>query len=76
VLPFWSGAFSWLQARRRFCAGFAVAGLSNFGEGEGSRQRVTDAAAHRRDLGAVGRMARDSFAIALVATLATLLIPR
>ena len=24
LLPLWGGTFSWLQARRRFCGGFAV----------------------------------------------------
>jgi hypothetical protein len=76
VFPFWGGAFSWLQARRRFCAGFAMAALSNFGDGEGTRRQVTDPAAHHRDMLAVRRMTRDSFAIGLAMTLVALLIPR
>jgi hypothetical protein len=76
VLPFWSGALSWLQARRHFCAGFAMGGLSNFGDGAATRQQVTDPEAHRRDMLAVMRMTRDSFAIGAVLALATVLIPR
>ena len=73
-LPLASGTFSWLQARRRFCAGFAVARVSNFADGEDGRRRVEDEAAHRADISAVRRMTRDSILIALpIAILAALL---
>ncbi|MCJ7709818.1 MAG: hypothetical protein MUQ32_03210, partial [Chloroflexi bacterium] len=42
ILPLWGGAFSWLQARRRFCAAFAMAGIANFGDGDGTRRSVRD----------------------------------
>ena len=74
-LPLWGGMFSWLQARRRFCAGYAVGRISNFGDGTASLQAVTDAAAHREDLKAVARMARDSFLLALVPTAVVVLLP-
>ena len=75
LLPAWGGTFSWLQARRRFCAGFAMAGISNFADGEAGRQTVADAAAHRADVQATLRLARDSFAIALLITIVAVLLP-
>ena len=73
-LPLASGLFSWLQARRRFCAGFAVARVSNFADGDDGRRRVEDEAAHRADIAAVRRMTRDAVLIALpIAVLAALL---
>jgi hypothetical protein len=75
LVPLWGGAFSWLQARRRFCAAFALAGIANFGDTAGSRQDVRDAASHRADLWAIARMTRDSFLIALAATLVAVLLP-
>jgi hypothetical protein len=74
LLPFWGGALSWLQARRRFCAGFAVAGLSNFGDAEASRRQVTDASAHHQDMLAVMRMTRDAFVIGLAITAVAVLV--
>jgi hypothetical protein len=74
LFPAWGGTFSWLQARRRFCAGFAMAGISNFADGDAGRQAVTDPGAHRADIAAVARMTRDSFLVGLlVATVAVLL---
>jgi hypothetical protein len=75
LLPAWGGAFSWLQARRRFCAGFAMAGISNFADGEAGRQAVTDQAAHQADVQATMRMTRDSFLIALPITIVAVLLP-
>ena len=75
LLPAWGGTFSWLQARRRFCAGFAMAGISNFADGEAGRQAVTDPAAHRADVQATLRMTRDSFLIALPVTIVAVLLP-
>jgi hypothetical protein len=76
LLPAWGGVFSWLQARRHFCAGFAWAGIANFGDGEASRRSITDPAARRADLAAVGRMARDSFLVALALAAVAVLLPR
>jgi hypothetical protein len=63
--PLWGGFFSWLQARRRFCAAYALQGTSNFGDGQATMQAVTDDAARKEDLAAVRRMTRDSLLLAL-----------
>lgn len=73
--PVWGGVFSWLQARRRFCAGFAMAGISNFADGEAGRQTVKDPAAHRADVEATLRMTRDSFLLALPVAVVAVLLP-
>jgi hypothetical protein len=75
LLPAWGGAFSWLQARRRFCAGFAMAGISNFADGDTGRRAVDDPAAHRADIATTLRMTRDSFLIALPVTIVAVLLP-
>jgi hypothetical protein len=49
ALPLSVGAVGLLQARFRFCVGFALAGLRNFGP-LGAAERVTDRVAHRADL--------------------------
>ena len=59
-LPLAGGVFSWLQARRRFCAAFAVAGVANFADADEGRHAVQDEAARRADLAAVRRMTRDA----------------
>jgi hypothetical protein len=75
LLPLMGGVFSWLQARRRFCAGFAIAGLANFGDAADLQRDVQDADARRADLAAVRRMARDAFLVALPITLLAVLLP-
>jgi hypothetical protein len=73
-VPLAGGLISWLQARRRFCAGFAMQGVANFGDGDEGRRSVQDEAARRADLAAVRRMTRDAVLIALpIAVLAALL---
>lgn len=74
-LPLAGGVFSWLQARRRFCAAFAVAGVANFAAGDGGRHAVQDDAARRADLAAVRRMTRDAVLIALPVAVAAALLP-
>jgi hypothetical protein len=76
LLPFWGGAFSWLQARRRFCAAFAFAGVANFGRDDSGRAAVQDPASRRADLLAVWRLTRDSFLVALAIAAVVALIPR
>ena len=49
ALPLLAGAVGLIQARFRFCVGFALAGLRNFGP-LGAAERVTDHADHRADL--------------------------
>lgn len=74
-LPLVGGVFSWLQARRRFCAGFAVAGVFNFANGDEGRQTVRDDDARRADMAAVRRMTRDAVLIALPIALVAALLP-
>ena len=69
VFPLWGSMVSWLQARRQFCVGFAVARLSNFADEENGRERVDDEAAHRADMRTVRRMTIDGFLIAAPITL-------
>jgi hypothetical protein len=76
LLPFWGGVFSWLQARRRFCAAFAFAGVANFGRDDAGRTTVQDPASRRADLQAVWRLTRDSFLVALAIAAVVVLIPR
>ena len=48
ALPLAGGATGFLQARFRFCAGFGIAGVRNFGQ-LGSVEQVEDADARRAD---------------------------
>lgn len=73
--PTWAGTFSWLQARRRFCAAFAMAGIANFGDGDDSRQAVDDPAARLADRSATFRLARDAFLLALPVPVVAALLP-
>jgi len=75
LLPAWGGAFSWLQAQRKFCGAYAMRGISNFGASYDTIDAVKDDAAHRADISALMRMTRDSFAIALVITVVAVLLP-
>ncbi|MEO5964568.1 MAG: hypothetical protein ABIR11_03815 [Candidatus Limnocylindrales bacterium] len=74
-LPLMGGTFSWLQARRHFCAGFAFARITNFGDADSTRRSVEDEAAHRADMAAVARMIRDAFLISLPITIVAVLLP-
>jgi hypothetical protein len=73
--PLAGAMVSWLQARRRFCAGFAVARISNFTDGDGGRQRIEDDEAHRADIAAVRRMVRDAVLVALPIAIVAALLP-
>jgi hypothetical protein len=73
--PVWGGFFSWLQARRRFCAAYALQGTSNFGEGQATMQAVSDDVARKADLAAVRRMTRDSLLLALPVAVLLVLLP-
>jgi hypothetical protein len=76
LLPAWGGVFSILQARRHFCGAYAMRRISNFGDTIDAIRRVEDEAAHRADVAAVVRMARDSFVVAALAAAVAVLIPR
>ena len=69
LFPLWGSIVTWLQARRRFCVGFAVARITNFADEDSGRRRVEDEAAHRADMRMVRRMVLDGFLIALPITL-------
>ena len=75
LLPLMGGVFSWLQARRRFCAGFAMAGIANFGGADDLQRGVQDPEARKADIAAVRRMTRDAFLIALPLTILAVLLP-
>jgi hypothetical protein len=68
VFPLWGSTVTWLQARRRFCVGFAVARISNFTDDDAGRRRVDDEAAHQADMRTVRRMVLDGFLIAVAIT--------
>jgi hypothetical protein len=75
VFPVLAGAIVSLeQARRHFCAGFAMAGIRNFG-GRDEREAVTDPAAHAADRRAALILFGYASAIAAVITLAFVLLP-
>jgi len=75
VLPLWGGSVAWLQARRRFCVAFAMAGLANFGDGEGSRRSVVDPAQRELDRRATAVLLRDAFLLAIVPTAIAVVLP-
>jgi hypothetical protein len=75
LLPLMGGVFSWLQARRRFCAGYAMAGIANFGGASDIQRGVQDAEARKADIAAVRRMTRDAFLVALPITLVAVVLP-
>ncbi|HEY5628418.1 MAG TPA: hypothetical protein VIR16_02815 [Candidatus Limnocylindrales bacterium] len=75
LVPAWGGAFSVLQARRRFCGGYALRRIANFGDTHETVRSVTDEAAHRADMAALGRLTRDSFLIGLALTVVAVLLP-
>ncbi|HEX5825905.1 MAG TPA: hypothetical protein VFY23_00165 [Candidatus Limnocylindrales bacterium] len=74
-LPLMGGAFSYLQARRRFCAAYAFQGIANFADALDGVRRVQDDAARRADLAAVARMTRDAALIALPIAIVAVILP-
>jgi hypothetical protein len=75
LIPAWGAAVTWLQARRRFCVGFAAAGISNFGDDDSGRQAITDPAQRAADRRKSLELIRDGFVIGLVITLVAVLLP-
>jgi hypothetical protein len=75
IAPAWGGAISWLQARRRFCVAYAMGGLSNFGDGETTRQAVVDPAQRALDRRATVLLLRDAFLLAIVPVIVAVLLP-
>lgn len=74
LFPLWGGLIGVLQAHRRFCVGFALAGIVNVGGDATGRHSVADAAARAADRAAARRLVRDALLLALppVALLALL----
>lgn len=75
LFPLWGSVTTFLQARRRFCVGFAIAGIENFGDEEAARRRVVDEDARSADRRTAMRMVRDAFFIAAPLTLLFVLLP-
>lgn len=73
-LPLAGGLVSLEQARRRFCVGFAMAGLRNFGA-LGGESRVDDATDRAADRRAALVMVAYASAIAAVVTVAFVFLP-
>ena len=76
LFPRWGSLVAWLQVRRRFCVGFAMAGLRNLGADDTTRERVTDRAALDADRRTALVMIRDAFLLALPVAIAFTLLPR
>jgi hypothetical protein len=73
-IPLAAGATGLLQARLRFCAGYGMAGVRNFGA-LGSVERVEDAVARRADRSKAVRISLAAAAIGGVGALAFAVLP-
>lgn len=74
ALPAAAAATGYLQAYLRFCAGFATAGVYDFGE-VGPREPVVDPAARAADRARALRIYLASAAIGLVVGIIAVLLP-
>ena len=74
LLPLWGGLISLEQARRKFCAGFARAGIRT-AFGSDATEAVTDAADLATDRAAGQRMVAYCGAIAAAVTAVFVLLP-
>lgn len=74
ALPAWGTAVGYLQARRRFCAGFAAQGVFNLGE-VGSTQRVQDPRARARDRRRALEIVLHGLFVGVVAGAVAVLLP-
>jgi hypothetical protein len=74
ILPVAVSASGYLQARMKFCAGFAQRGIFNFG-GSGDAVVVQDAEARRLDLRRARQISLSSFAIGLAVGVVAVLLP-
>ena len=68
-------ASGFLQAKNRFCVGYAGAGQHNAEEGSDAAVKITDESALAKDKKKSSRINRQSFAIAVAVTVVALLIP-
>lgn len=74
VLPLWGALISLEQARRKFCAGFAYAGIRSV-FGSDATERVADAADLAADRATARRMVAYCGAIAVAIATAFILLP-
>ncbi len=74
ALPAAIGAVGYLQARRHFCAGFAMQGVFNLGE-LGQEALVVDPAAARRDRSAAYRLFAEAALIGLLVGILAVVLP-
>lgn len=74
VLPAAVAASGFIQAHLKFCAGFAAAGIFNFG-GAGDRVKIVDAEARTRDRRRGREISLASFAIGAAVALLAVLLP-
>ena len=74
ALPAAVAASGYIQARMRFCAGFASAGVYDFGE-VGPREQVTDPAARAADRRKGRRIYAASLGIGLAVGIIAVLLP-
>ena len=74
ALPLGGGLVSLEQVRKRFCVGFAMAGLRNFGP-LGREERIEDAAARAADRRAAIRLALPPAVLGIGLAIAFALLP-
>lgn len=74
-LPAYIAAIGFIQARQRFCVGFALAGITNF-EALGIRHRVGEVAARSADRRHAWSLVLRSAAIAVAVALLFAVLPR
>jgi len=74
ALPLWGGIVSLEQARRKFCAGFAFAGIRSVA-GSDATESVADPADLARDRAAARRLVAYCGAIALALTACFVVLP-
>jgi hypothetical protein len=74
IFPLWGGIVSLEQARRRFCAGFALAGIRSVA-GSDATESVADPADRSADRATARAMIAYSGAIALALTAVFVLLP-
>jgi hypothetical protein len=74
LLPLWGGIVGLEQARRKFCAGFAFAGIRSVAASDAT-ESVADAADLATDRAAAGRMVAYCGAIAVALTALFVIVP-
>ena len=73
-LPAAGAASGYLQAMFKFCAGFASAGVFNFGE-VGRTERVADAGARRLDRRRANQILLGCLAVGIVVAIVAVVVP-